>query len=204
MHRGNLSLAKKSTEKRGLEKEKSRRFTQSLAHVVFRLVVACPFVILPTVLAAPQAASPQTQTRQESRVQGIVVTNMDAPVKPGDDFYGYVNRNWIERTVIPSDRASVSVFSTLEDLTNRRTADLIQETVRAKASASSDEQKIADLYKSYMNEAAIEAKGLSPLLPHLAAIAAIGDKRELARALGEDLRTDVDALNNTKWHTSNF
>ena len=50
----------------------------------------------------------------------------------------------------------------------------------------------------------IEAKGLAPLRPHLDAIAAIKDKKELARALGEDLRADVDALNNTNYHTPNL
>ena len=55
-----------------------------------------------------------------------------------------------------------------------------------------------------MDEAGIEAKGLSPLQPHLDAIAAIRDKRELARALGESLRADVDALNNTNFHTDNL
>jgi putative endopeptidase len=204
IHRGNLRLAKKPTEKSCSKRGKSKRFTQTLVHIVFGLAVACPFVILPTVLAAPQAASPQNQTRQKSKVHGIAVANMDATVKPGDDFYGYANRNWIERTVIPSDRASVSVFSMLEDLTNQRTADLIRETVRTKTSGSSNERKIAELYESFMNEAAIETKGLTPLLPRLTAIAAIRDKRELAHALGQDLRTDVDALNNTKWHTSNL
>jgi putative endopeptidase len=174
------------------------RLTQNLGHAVFRCVVVCSFLILPTVLAAPQAASGQ------SKAHGIAVANMDGSVKPGDDFYGYANRNWIERTVIPSDRASVSVFSILEDLTNQRTATLIRETVGAKVSGTSNERKIAALYESFMNEAAIETKGLSPLLPHLRAIAAIRDKRELARALGQDLRTDVDALNNTEWHTSNL
>ena len=55
-----------------------------------------------------------------------------------------------------------------------------------------------------MDEAAIEAKGLAPLRPHLEAIAAIRDKRELARALGESLRQDVDPLNNTNFHTPNL
>ena len=55
-----------------------------------------------------------------------------------------------------------------------------------------------------MDEAAIEAKGLAPLRPHLDSIAAIRDKRELARALGESLRSDVDALNNTNYHTPNL
>ena len=62
----------------------------------------------------------------------------------------------------------------------------------------------ADLYKSYMDEAAIEAAGLKPLQPHLQAIAAISDKHQLARALGETLRADVDALNMTNFHTENL
>src|SRR5580704_17662653 len=55
-----------------------------------------------------------------------------------------------------------------------------------------------------MDEAAIEARGLDPLRPHLEAIAAIRDKHELAHALGESLRSDVDALNNTNFHTANL
>ena len=55
-----------------------------------------------------------------------------------------------------------------------------------------------------MDESGIEAKGLAPLKPHLDAIAAIKDKRELAFALGKSLRADVDALNNTNFHTPNL
>ena len=55
-----------------------------------------------------------------------------------------------------------------------------------------------------MDEAGIEAKGLAPLRPHLDSIAAIHNKHELARALGETLRSDVDALNNTNYHTANL
>jgi endothelin-converting enzyme/putative endopeptidase len=89
----------------------------------------------------------------------------------------------------------------LVDETNKRVADLIGEA--AKNAAPGDKaRKIADLYNSYMDEAGIEAKGLKPLKPHLDAIAAIHNKRALARALGETLRADVDPLNNTNFHTS--
>ena len=70
--------------------------------------------------------------------------------------------------------------------------------------AGSGERKMADLFNSYMDESAIEAKGMAPLKPHLDAIAAIHDKKELAHALGETLRADVDALNNTNFHTANL
>jgi putative endopeptidase len=145
---------------------------------------------------AQDAAAPKTH--------GIVLANIDHSVKPGDDFYQYANGEWLKRTEIPADRAEVDVFSRLADLSNKRTADLIAEIAKSNPPASSSTRKVADLYNSYMDVAGIEAKGLEPLRPHLEAIAAIHDKRELARALGETLRADVDALNNTNFHTPNL
>jgi putative endopeptidase len=148
------------------------------------------------------AASAQNAPAPETH--GIAVANMDRSVKPGDDFYQYANGEWIKRTEIPPDRAEVDVFSKLADLSNKRTADLIEEIAKSNPPAGSGARKVADLYNSYMDETAIEAKGLAPLRPHLEAITAIHDKRELARALGETLRADVDALNNTNFHTANL
>ncbi|HUA15002.1 MAG TPA: M13 family metallopeptidase [Verrucomicrobiae bacterium] len=135
---------------------------------------------------------------------GIQVENMDRSVKPGDDFYQYANGDWIKRTEIPPDRAVVNVFSRLSDLTNKRTAELIQDIAKSNPPEGSGKRKVADLYNSYMDEAGVEAKGLAPLKPHLAEIAAIQNKKELAKALGETLRADVDALNNTNFHTPNL
>src|SRR5262249_41742884 len=90
-----------------------------------------------------------------------------------------------------------------DDIASKRTADLIEQAAKSKAAAGSNLRKIADLYNSYMDEAGIEAKRLMPLRPHLAAIASIQDKNQLAYALGQTLRTDVDALNNTNFHTPN-
>src|SRR5579864_5573408 len=137
---------------------------------------------------------------------GIAANDMDRSVKPGDDFYEYANGAWIQRTEIPPDRAGVNVFTKLGDLSNKRTADLIEEIAKSNPAPGSGARarKVADLYNSYMDEAAIEARGLAPLRPHLDAITAIHDKKELAHALGETLRADVDALNNTNYHTANL
>src|SRR5271167_1667674 len=135
---------------------------------------------------------------------GIVVNNMDRSVNPGDNFFEYANGDWIKRTVIPPDRARVGVFTTLGDLSDKHTAALIEEAARGDRSNSSGGSKIANLYNSYMNEAAIESTGLAPLRPHLESIAAIHNKTQLAVALGESLRADVDALNNTNFHTPNL
>src|SRR5208337_3880591 len=144
------------------------------------------------------------QEAAKEETHGIAVANIDRTVKPGDDFYLYANGEWIKRTEIPPDRSGIGVFSKLDEVSNKRTAALIEEAAKANAASGSSTKKIADLYNSYMDEAGIEAKGLAPLKPHLDAIAQIKDKRELAYALGKSLRADVDALNNTNFHTANL
>ena len=150
-----------------------------------------------------------TQVLAKQDAHGIVVANMDRSVKPGDDFYEFANGDWIKRTELPPDRSVIDPYGGgsydgSNDLTRKRTAGLIEEAVKANAPASSNTRKIADLYHSFMDEAAIEAKGLAPLRPHLDAIAAIRDKHDLARVLGESLRADVDPLNNSVFHTPNL
>jgi putative endopeptidase len=156
------------------------------------------------VVCAVCASAAYSQTPSGTETHGIQVANLDRTVKPGDDFYHFANGDWIKRTEIPADRAEIDVFSKLEDLSNKRTADLIAEIAKSNPAAGSAERKVADLYNSYMDEAAIEAKGLAPIRARLDAINALRDKRDLAKALGETLRADVDALNNTNYHTPNL
>ena len=159
------------------------------------------FGVMSAVLLAV-AVCPLGSSAQETH--GITVANIDRPVKPGDDFYQYANGAWIKRTEIPPDRVGMDVWTKLADVGNKRMADLIAEIAKSNPAAGSPTRKVADLYNSYMDEAGIEARGLTPLRPHLEAIAAIQNKRELAHALGESLRADVDALNNTNYHTPNL
>ena len=176
-------------------------FTSKTSRFLLAQAVSCVFTALPLLAAHPQNTSTGA-SRQE--IRGIVVANMDASVKPGDDFYQYTNGGWIKRTEIPPDRGDIDVSTQISELGDTRTMELIQEAAKTNASPGSSAGKIARLYNSYMDEAATEAKGLAPLRPHLESIAAIRNKRELARALGESLRSDVDALNNTNFYTPNL
>jgi len=151
---------------------------------------------------APKATS--KADTHAPQVHGIAVENMDRSVLPGNDFYDYANGGWIKRTELPPDRSRIGVFTRLSDLTDKRTAVLISEASKSKAQAGSSTRQIADLYNSFMAEAAIESRGLTPIKPHLDAIHAIANKKDLARALGATLRADVDALNNTNFHTPNL
>jgi len=119
---------------------------------------------------------------------------MNTKVAPGDDFFAFANGEWMASTAIPKDRSTWGVMGELTELTNVRTAELIKTTTDA---------KIADTYATFMDEAAIESKGLAPVEPVLKEIERIKDKSALARALGGTIRADVDVLNNTELHTDN-
>lgn len=164
-------------------------------HKLSLFVLAC--FMLPALAA-------QSQNAPIQEVHGIVVSSIDTSVKPGDDFYHFANGDWIRRAQIPPDRAAIDVWTKLGDMSNQRMADLIKDIAGSNEAPGSGLRKVADLYNSYMDEAGIEAKGAAPLKFHLDAIAAIRDKKQLARALGETLRADVDALNNTNFHTPNL
>jgi predicted metalloendopeptidase len=129
---------------------------------------------------------------------------MDKSNLPGDDFNAYTNGGWIKSTRIPADKSSYGIDAILTDETRKRTLSLIQDAAKAGAPASGDALKAGDFYASFMDEGAIEAKGIAPLKSQLAAFAAIGDRHALARVIGGQLRADVDALNSTNFETGNL
>jgi predicted metalloendopeptidase len=134
---------------------------------------------------------------------GIDIAGIDRSVAPGDDFNAYANGSWAKATPIPADKPSYGIGTVLADETRKRTQGIIQEAGQG-ANATADARRVADFYSSYMDEAGIEQKGVAPLKPRFDAIAAINDRHALARALGERLRADVDALNATNFETGNL
>jgi endothelin-converting enzyme/putative endopeptidase len=156
-------------------------------------------VALPALRAQSTAA-----VTNSSDPHGIAAANIDPAVKPGDDFYRYANGAWIARTELPGDRAGIGVFSSLADRSSKNVAAIIEEAAKSSPPAGSNARKIADLYNAYMDEAGIEARGMKPLEPHLAEIAAIHTRHDLAVALGKTLRADVDLLNNAVFSTANL
>jgi predicted metalloendopeptidase len=116
---------------------------------------------------------------------GIVESDRDLTVKPGDDFYMYVNGGWDKRAQIPADKAT---YSDGEDIEAQAEADLheIAEAARS-AEPGTTLRKVGDFYASFMDEAGIETKGLAPVQPELDAIAAIATPSDLARAFARTL-----------------
>jgi putative endopeptidase len=170
-----------------------------------RLAAALSSLALAAVLACAPASTTSTAPAgtAASVASGIDLDGMDKAVAPGDDFFRYANGTWLKTAEIPADRSSWGASSVLEELTAKRVADLIAGTAKTPATSDPDARKIADTYATFMDEAAIEAKGLAPLKPAFDRIAAIADKAGLATVLGETLRADVDVLNNTNLYTPN-
>jgi len=154
-------------------------------------------------LAAVIAVAPGCR-KTPPLASGIDVAGMDTSVAPGDDFNAYANGGWIKATPIPADKPSYGLFEKLADDTRKRVQTLVQEAAQAGPVGGEDARKIADFYASFMDEAAIEGKGIAPLKPQFDQIAAIANRHDLARLLGGRLRADVDALNNTNFQTSNL
>ena len=90
-------------------------------------------------------------------------SDFDRSVRAQDDLFRFVNGSWLENTEIPSDKSNYGSFIELDDMSRERIRDLIQALAENDAEAGSDEQKIGDFYKSYMDTQEIEAAGITPL-----------------------------------------
>jgi putative endopeptidase len=152
-------------------------------------------------LTAPvlSAASPPP-----AKTIGIDLALRDLAVKPGDDFEEYANGGWQKATEIPADRPSTGVDFEVFQKAEKRNADLVREAGAGKPAAGTPQRMIADYYAAYMDTAGIEKRGLAPLQERLTKIAGIKSKTDLARALGQQLRADVDPLNATNFWTENL
>jgi putative endopeptidase len=134
-------------------------------------------------------------------IHGPDVTGMDVTVTPGDDFFAYANGAWVKNTEIPPDRSSYGNSAMLADLNTQRVSELLKNAAAHTAKPGTEAQQIADYYLSFIDEAAIEAKGIKPIAPALKRIDEIFSRSELAAALGETVRADVDVLNSTNLYT---
>jgi predicted metalloendopeptidase len=122
---------------------------------------------------------------------GVYQQNIDASVRPQDDFYLYVNGRWLEATQIPPDRSNYGALSLLQEEAERDLKAILEEAAASGAAPGTDEQKVGDFYASFLDEATIEARGLQPLAAELERIDALATKRDLAGYIGHNQRIAV-------------
>ncbi|WP_183439547.1 M13 family metallopeptidase [Pseudoduganella violacea] len=110
---------------------------------------------------------------------GIDTQYIDASVRAQDDFFTHLNGQWLKTAVIPADKSSWGSFAKLRDDTLPQLRGLIEELNTKKHKAGTEEQKIADLYASYMDEAKLEKAGVRPLAGEFSRIRSLKDKKGL-------------------------
>lgn len=114
------------------------------------------------------------------QASGIDLEYIDATVRPQDDFFQYFNGKWLASTEIPADRSNSGSFLKVYENTQSQLRAIIEAAAQdAHAVPGSDEQKIGDLYASFMDEKTLDQLGLKPLAKELAGIAALKDKRQI-------------------------
>ncbi len=170
-------------------------------------LVACGADAPPPAAPEPPPAAPLPPAPPPAVVppaHGIDLSALDRTARPGADFYGLANGAWLKTAVIPDDRSSTGPFVTILEQVLARTRAILEECGTSQAAPGTPQQRIGDIYASYMDEAGIEARGIAPVKPTLDRIAHLKDKRALVEYLGGEIRADVDALNSTNFETEHI
>ena len=121
---------------------------------------------------------------------GLDLRYRDSALRPQDDLFGHVNGRWLTDYQIPADRATDGAFRLLYDRAEAQVRDLITDAAAA-AQPGTDAQRIGDLYASFLDEQAVQQRGLQPLHDELALIDDAADRDALAAVLGGLQRTGV-------------
>ncbi|NUU30267.1 M13-type metalloendopeptidase [Arthrobacter sp. C9C5] len=127
-------------------------------------------------------------------LSGIDKSTIDDGVRPQDDLYRHFNGGWLKNTAIPDDRPLEGTFTALRDGSELAVKEIILEAAGRGEAATGIERKIGDLYNSFMDEAAAEAKGAEPIRERLAEVFATGSVAELVQLAGRLFRADVSGL----------
>ncbi len=138
-------------------------------------------------LAQDAAAAPDPLATPHFGAWGIDLTGMDTSIKPGDDFFGYVNGKANARMDIPADKTSNGVNEILEDLSENRSRAIVED-LAGKTGLTGDDAKIAALYNAMMDTGTVEKLDAAPLKPTLDAIAAIQTRDDMAVYMGRTSR----------------
>lgn len=113
---------------------------------------------------------------------GLDPDGFDKAVRPQDDLFLHVNGRWLLSTDIPADKSNYGSFTRLDDEARENICAIIEDAVRNPTDDIS--RKVGDFYKSYMDDARIDALGLTPIRKQLDAIDELSTPEQVARYFG--------------------
>lgn len=135
------------------------------------------FILLISISCKKEAAAEKQNVALSS---GVLKEYMDTQVKPGDDFSAYVNGTWMKNTEIPADKSSYGIGYILHEESEDNVKKIIESSASGDFEKGSDEQKVGDLYKSYMDTETRDKLGASPLQKEFEKVDAINNYDDLA------------------------
>jgi putative endopeptidase len=134
---------------------------------------------------ATTTTPPTTTAAKRYGTWGVEVEGMDSSVKPGDDFFSYVNGKWAATAQIPPDQTRYGAFNILRDLSEARVRAILDKWAADKhLKAGSDEAKVASLYRTFLDDAAAEKLDAKPIQPYLDAVKKAKTHEDVARLMG--------------------
>ncbi len=122
--------------------------------------------------------------KAETVSSGINLENMDKSVRAQDDFYRHMNGKWLAEFELPADKSNYGAFTKLAEESRERVKAIIEEAAKMDNKQGSSEQKIADIYRAFMDTDSINKKGLSSLKAEFAKIDAINNRDQLSEYMG--------------------
>lgn len=123
---------------------------------------------------------------------GIDLAALDRTVDPKQDFYHFVNGNWIKTAKIPEDQALNGAMAEVSEKANAQIEVILKDLASKPQPAGSNTQKAADFYKSYLNHQQIENLGLAPLAEDLKRIDNIQSPKDLAKFFAYAEQTNLN------------
>ncbi|MGB3607458.1 MAG: M13 family metallopeptidase [Psychroserpens sp.] len=135
---------------------------------------------------------PKEEVAMVEKIPGINLELMDREVSPKDDFYNYVNGNWVKSTTIPDDETSWGGFGVLSKATRDDVLAIVKGAKELNAyEAGSDQKKALLIFESELDTVARNNAGIEPLKPLLAAIDGINNLTDMQTVYATTLGVDA-------------
>jgi putative endopeptidase len=157
----------------------------------YSIAAALGALLCAPALAAPVLAAPALPDGPQIGAWGFDLTGKDTTIRPGDDFFRYASGSWMRATTMPPDRTAWGSFDQLGERAQIDTRAIIEELATQRGAPGTIEQKIGDYYATFLDQKAIDARGLEPAQAALRDIARARTHVAIAQLMGRpDLPTN--------------